>query len=147
MHPGPQVSSGADVTIRKPPRSSEKSCCAAASGKNRNVKRHLQSDPCDESRCLLAFRWCFLPAKSTNEMQASTEIRRTDRIVSVVLRFGFCRTLRRSTISRLTGVAYVLLHLPQRRLAGPDAFGARVRSPTRGAPTNPLSARRCLGRL
>src|SRR5436190_1715102 len=64
MHPGPQVSSGADVTIRKPPRSSEKSCCAAASGKNRNVKRHLQSDPCDESRCLLAFRWCSLPAKA-----------------------------------------------------------------------------------
>src|SRR5437879_2398725 len=62
-------------------------------------------------------------------MQASTEIRRTGRIVSVVLRFGFCRTLRRSTISRLTRVAYVLLHLPQRRLAGPDAFGVRVRSP------------------
>src|SRR6266480_2717667 len=65
MHPGPQVSSGADVTIRKPPGSSEKSCCAAASGKNRNVKRHLQSDPCDESRCLLAFRWCSLAARRT----------------------------------------------------------------------------------
>src|SRR5207302_8146706 len=71
---------------------------------------------------------CAGAATSTNEMQARTEIWRMGCIVSVVFLLGSCRTLRRSTISRLTRVAYILLHLPQRRLAGPDALVARVRS-------------------
>src|SRR2546426_398703 len=104
-------------------------CAAVSKHARRSEDSAIPAHRANSDSASAARSACAGPAKSTNEMQASTEIRLTGRIVSVVLRFDFCRTLRRSTISRLTRVAYVLLHLPQRRLAGQDAFGARVRSP------------------
>src|SRR2546426_105031 len=122
-------------------------CAAVSKHARRSEDSAIPAQRVNSDSASAARSACAGLAKSTNEMQGSTEIRRTGRIVSVVLRFGFCRTLRRSTISRLTGAAYVLLHLSPEETCGPGCIRSPRQITTRRAPRNPLLARRRLGHL